>query len=110
LGSLPSHNIFYERIYRKISLSFPRFACLSNPLRLATPQRCCMVIQACLVLHNLAVLKEDFFEEADHNDYSDDENQDTRPVRLGDDGIPIDYENDEGETDNRDQFARDFFG
>lgn len=39
-----------------------RFPCLSSTLRF-TPERCCVVIVACAVLHNLAVLNHDDIEE-----------------------------------------------
>ena len=41
-----------------------RFPCLSRQLRF-TPEKCCVIIVACCVLHNLAVMEKDTWEEED---------------------------------------------
>jgi hypothetical protein len=69
-----------------------------------------MVIQACMVLHNLAIMKGDFFEAVEIESSDDDEpNMLTRPVRLAEDGLPSTEMQDEGDVESRDSFAKEFF-
>jgi hypothetical protein len=70
-----------------------------------------MIIQACMVLHNLAIMKGDFFEavEIESSDDDDEPNMLTRPVRLAEDGLPTTDMVDEGDVESRDSFAKEFF-
>ena len=39
-----------------------RFGCLVCGIRSKTPSRCCVLIQACLVLHNIGTTRRDYIE------------------------------------------------